>query len=115
MLDLKVFKGLRRARGSTRLELDEEGAYAIGRVFVDPVGPKKIAVGHDSAFDALDGRGRHSGGASEAGADVLEALLGVRRDGRFAVVVEMVAAAAAAAGGGPLDNLRDASPRAPKQ
>ena len=46
MLDPKVFKAY-DVRGIYPSEVDEEGARAIGRAFVEVFGPKRIAVGHD--------------------------------------------------------------------
>jgi len=46
VLDPKVFKAY-DVRGIYPSELDEEGAYAIGRAFVEVFEPKRIAVGHD--------------------------------------------------------------------
>jgi hypothetical protein len=46
MLDPKVFKAY-DVRGIYPDELDEEGAYAIGRAYVEQFEPQRIAVGHD--------------------------------------------------------------------
>ena len=46
MLDPKVFKAY-DVRGLYGSELDEEGAYAIGRAYVEQFEPATIAVGHD--------------------------------------------------------------------
>ena len=46
MLDPKVFKAY-DVRGMHPTELDEEGAYAIGRAYVEHFEPRKIAVGRD--------------------------------------------------------------------
>src|SRR5205807_6174490 len=46
VLDPKVFKAY-DVRGIYPTELDEEGAYAIGRAFVEQFEPRRIAVGHD--------------------------------------------------------------------
>jgi phosphomannomutase len=45
-LDPKVFKAY-DVRGIYPVELDEDGAYAIGRAYVEQFEPKSIAVGHD--------------------------------------------------------------------
>jgi phosphomannomutase len=45
-LDPKVFKAY-DVRGIHPSELDEAGAYAIGRAYVEQFEPKRIAVGHD--------------------------------------------------------------------
>jgi phosphomannomutase len=54
------------------LELDEEGARAIGRAFVEVFGPKRIAVGHDMRLTSPAMAEAAMAGAAEAGADVLE-------------------------------------------
>ena len=46
MLDPKVFKAY-DVRGVHPTELDEEGAYAIGRAYVEQFEPRRIAVGRD--------------------------------------------------------------------
>ena len=46
MIDPKVFKAY-DVRGIYATELDEEGAYAIGRAYVEQFEPKQIAVGRD--------------------------------------------------------------------
>ena len=46
MLDPKVFKAY-DIRGIYPEELDEAGAYAIGRAYVDEFEPQAIAVGRD--------------------------------------------------------------------
>jgi phosphomannomutase len=71
MLDPKVFKAY-DVRGIYGSELDEAGAEAIGRAFVDVFRPRRIAVGHDmrtSASGMVEGLMR---GAVAAGADILE-------------------------------------------
>ena len=71
MLDPKVFKAY-DVRGIYPSELDEEGAYAIGRAFVEVFEPKRIAVGHDMRVSSPSMAEAVIRGASEAGADVLE-------------------------------------------
>ena len=44
MLDPKVFKAY-DIRGIYLDELDEDGAYAIGRAYVEQFEPRRIAVG----------------------------------------------------------------------
>ena len=44
VLDPQVFKAY-DVRGLYRTELDEEGAYAIGRSYVEQFEPRQIAVG----------------------------------------------------------------------
>jgi phosphomannomutase len=71
VLDPKVFKAY-DVRGIYPSELDEEGAYAIGRAFVEQFEPKRIAVGHDMRVSSPSMAEAVIRGASEAGADVLE-------------------------------------------
>jgi phosphomannomutase len=71
VLDPKVFKAY-DVRGIYSSELDEEGAYAIGRAFVELFEPKRIAVGHDMRVSSPSMAEAVIRGASEAGADVLE-------------------------------------------
>ena len=71
MLDPKVFKAY-DVRGTYGTELDEDGARAIGRAFVEVFGPKRIAVGHDMRLSSPSMAGAAIAGAVEAGADVLE-------------------------------------------
>jgi phosphomannomutase len=71
VLDPKVFKAY-DVRGLCPDELDEEGAYAIGRAYVEQFEPRKIAVGRDMRVSspAMAEAGRR--GAAEGGADVLD-------------------------------------------
>jgi len=71
VLDPKVFKAY-DVRGIYGSELDEEGARAIGRAFVEVFGPKRIAVGHDMRVSSPSMAEAAVAGAAEAGADVLE-------------------------------------------
>ncbi len=71
MLDPKVFKAY-DVRGIYGIELDEDGARAIGRAFVEVFGPKRIAVGHDMRLSSPSMAEAAIAGAAEAGADVLE-------------------------------------------
>jgi phosphomannomutase len=71
VLDPKVFKAY-DVRGIYPSELDEEGAQAIGRAFVEVFEPRKIAVGHDMRLSSPSMAEAVIRGASEAGADVLE-------------------------------------------
>jgi phosphomannomutase len=71
VLDTKVFKAY-DVRGIYPSELDEEGAYAIGRAFAEVFEPKRIAVGHDMRVSSPSMAEAVIRGASEAGADVLE-------------------------------------------
>ena len=71
MLDPKAFKAY-DVRGIYPSELDEEGAYAIGRAFVDVFEPERIAVGHDMRVSSPAMAEAVTRGAAEAGAEVLE-------------------------------------------
>src|ERR671936_165829 len=71
MLDPKVFKAY-DVRGIYPTELDEEGAYAIGRGFVEEFEPRRIAVGHDMRTMSPSMAEALTRGVAEAGADVLD-------------------------------------------
>ncbi len=71
MLDPKVFKAY-DVRGIYPTELDEVGAYAIGRAYVEEFEPKRIAVGRDMRLSAPAMQGAFMEGAVDAGAEVLD-------------------------------------------
>ncbi|MDQ3822299.1 MAG: phosphomannomutase/phosphoglucomutase [Actinomycetota bacterium] len=71
MIDPKVFKAY-DVRGIYPTQLDEEGAYAIGRAFVEEFEPRRIAVGRDMRLSAPAMTAAVIEGASAAGADVLD-------------------------------------------
>jgi phosphomannomutase len=71
VLDPKVFKAY-DVRGIYQEQLDEEGARAIGRAFVEVFQPKRIAVGHDMRVSSPSMAEAVIAGAAGAGADVLE-------------------------------------------
>ena len=71
MLDPKVFKAY-DVRGIYPIELDEEGAYAIGRAFVEQFEPRRIAVGRDMRVSSPSMAAALIRGATEGGADVLD-------------------------------------------
>ena len=71
MLDPKVFKAY-DVRGIYPSELDEEGAYAIGRAYVEQFEPRRIAVGRDMRLSSETMQRAAMEGAAEAGADVLD-------------------------------------------
>jgi phosphomannomutase len=71
VLDPKVFKAY-DIRGIYPSELDEEGAYAIGRAYVEQFEPKRIAVGHDMRLSSPAMAAATIRGAVEAGAHVYE-------------------------------------------
>jgi phosphomannomutase len=69
MLDPKVFKAY-DVRGLYPTELDEEGAHAIGRAFVEQFEPKSIAVGRDMRVSSPSMAAAVIQGATEAGSEV---------------------------------------------
>jgi phosphomannomutase len=69
MLDPKVFKAY-DVRGIYPTELDEEGAYAIGRAYVEQFEPKEIAVGHDMRVSSPSMAQAFIEGATAGGASV---------------------------------------------
>jgi phosphomannomutase len=71
VLDPKVFKAY-DVRGLYGSELDEEGAYAIGRAIVEQFEPSKIAIGHDMRISSPAMAQALTAGATDAGAEVLE-------------------------------------------
>jgi phosphomannomutase len=71
VLDPKVFKAY-DIRGVYPVELDEDGAYAIGRAYVEQFEPRRIAVGHDMRLSSPSMTEAVVRGAAEAGADVVE-------------------------------------------
>ncbi len=71
MLDPKVFKAY-DVRGLYPAELDEAGAEAIGRAYVEQFEPRRIAVGRDMRLSSPAMQEALMRGAAEAGADVLD-------------------------------------------
>ena len=71
MLDPKVFKAY-DVRGVHGTELDEEGAYAIGRAYVEHFEPRTVAVGRDMRLSAPTMAAAVIDGAADGGADVLD-------------------------------------------
>jgi phosphomannomutase len=71
VLDPRVFKAY-DVRGIYPDELDEEGAYAIGRAYVEEFQPRRIAVGHDMRLSSPVMTDAVMRGAAESGADVVE-------------------------------------------
>jgi phosphomannomutase len=59
-------------RGLYRSELDEEGAYAIGRAYVEHFEPRSIAVGRDMRLSSPSMAEAAIAGAADGGADVLD-------------------------------------------
>jgi phosphomannomutase len=71
VLDPKVFKAY-DVRGIYPSDVDEAGAEAIGRAFVEVFQPRRIAVGHDMRISAPGMTEAAIRGAVTSGADVLE-------------------------------------------
>ena len=71
MLEPKIFKAY-DIRGIYPDELDEDGAYAIGRAYVDEFEPRAIAVGRDMRVSSPSMAEAVSRGAAAAGADVVD-------------------------------------------
>src|SRR6266542_3145956 len=71
VLDPKVFKAY-DVRGVYPDQLDEEGAYAIGRAYVEQFEPGQIAVGRDMRLSSPSMARAAIDGAADGGADVLD-------------------------------------------
>ena len=71
MLDPTVFKAY-DVRGIYPSQLDEEGAYAIGRAVVAQFEPKRFAVGRDMRLSSPSMAAAAMRGAADGGADVLD-------------------------------------------
>jgi phosphomannomutase len=66
-----VFKAY-DVRGIYQSELDEDGAYAIGRAYVEQFEPQRIAVGRDMRLSSPSMAAAVIEGAADGGADVLD-------------------------------------------
>jgi phosphomannomutase len=71
MLDPDVFKAY-DVRGVHPAQLDEDGAYRIGRAYVERFGLGKIAVGRDMRLSSPSMTTAAIDGAADGGADVLD-------------------------------------------
>src|ERR1700758_201639 len=71
VLDPKVFKAY-DVRGIYPDELDEAGAHAIGRAYVEEFEPRRIAVGRDMRLSAPAMADAVMRGAAEGGSEVLD-------------------------------------------
>jgi phosphomannomutase len=71
VLDSKIFKAY-DVRGIYPDELDEEGAYAIGRAYVEEFEPRTLAVGRDMRVSSPSIAAAVIRGAAEAGAEVVD-------------------------------------------
>lgn len=70
-LDPKAFKAY-DVRGLYPSELDEEGAYAIGRAYAEVFEPKAVAVGRDMRLSSPAMTAAVMEGVADAGADVVD-------------------------------------------
>jgi phosphomannomutase len=71
VLDPKAFKAY-DVRGLYGPELDEEGAYAIGRAYVEHFEPRTVAIGRDMRISSPSMTAAVIEGAADGGADVLD-------------------------------------------
>src|SRR6201996_2862791 len=71
MLSPGVFKAY-DVRGIYPGELDEEGAYAVGRAYVEQFEPRRIAVGRDMRLASPSVAKALIDGAADGGADVVD-------------------------------------------
>src|SRR5882757_4085633 len=71
MLDPKVFKAY-DIRGIYPEEINDEGAYAIGRAYVQQFEPRRIAVGRDMRLSSPQIAASVMRGAADEGAEVLD-------------------------------------------
>src|SRR5438309_2556532 len=71
MLEPKAFKAY-DVRGIYPDELDEDGAYAIGRAYVQQFEPRRIAVGRDMRLSSPQVAAAAIRGAADEGAEVLD-------------------------------------------
>jgi phosphomannomutase len=71
MLKPEVFKAY-DVRGIYPTEIDEEGAYAIGRAYVEEFRPKRIAIGRDMRMSGPQMVAALTEGATDGGAEVLD-------------------------------------------
>src|SRR6478672_12341242 len=71
MLDPKVFKAY-DVRGIYPDEIDEAGAEAIGRAYVEQFEPRRIGVGRDMRLSSPTMAEAVVAGAADGGADVVD-------------------------------------------
>src|SRR6478735_7933151 len=71
VLDPKVFKAY-DVRGIHPTEIDEEGAYRVGRAYVEEFEPRSVAVGRDMRLSAPAMAAAVIDGAADGGADVVD-------------------------------------------
>jgi phosphomannomutase len=71
VLDPRVFKAY-DVRGLHGSEIDEDGAYAVGRAYAEQFEPRRIAVGRDMRVSSPTMAAATIEGARDGGADVLD-------------------------------------------
>ncbi|HUK43955.1 MAG TPA: phosphomannomutase/phosphoglucomutase [Gaiellaceae bacterium] len=71
MLDPAAFKAY-DVRALYPSQLDEEGAYAVGRAFAEQFEPRRVAVGRDMRLSSPAMAGAAISGLADAGADVAD-------------------------------------------
>jgi phosphomannomutase len=71
VLDPSVFKAY-DIRGVYPTELDEDGAYRVGRAYAEHFEPRTVAVGHDMRLSAPGMYAAAIDGVADSGADVVE-------------------------------------------
>jgi phosphomannomutase len=71
VLDPRVFKAY-DVRGLHGSEIDEDGAYAVGRAYAEQFEPRRIAVGRDMRVSSPTMAAAAIEGARDGGADVLD-------------------------------------------
>src|SRR6185312_13551247 len=71
VLEPKVFQAY-DVRGIYPSDLDEDGAYAIGRAYIEQFEPKRIAVGRDMRLASPSVAKALIDGAADGGADVVD-------------------------------------------
>jgi phosphomannomutase len=71
MLDPKAFKAY-DVRGLYPAEVDEDGAYAIGRAYVQQFEPRRVAVGRDMRLSSPGMTAAVVAGIADEGAEVLD-------------------------------------------
>jgi phosphomannomutase len=71
VLDPAIFKAY-DVRGLYPSEVDEKGAYAVGRAFVEQFEPRRIAVGHDMRLSSPTMAAALIEGAADGGANVVD-------------------------------------------
>jgi len=71
VLEPKVFKAY-DVRGTYGVEIDEDGAYAVGRAYAEQFEPRQIVVGHDMRLSSPSISAAVVEGALDGGTDVID-------------------------------------------